>query len=188
MRAGKIDPKQGLIPFAIVVVIMSSLLFVYLYLGREPVAEAEGFRAELAEGFGSAGLWALAIIYGRSVLKMALNEGTLLERFIPVYYQELSVSASRKVLNILNRTHKHVGAFAVAILAGHAALMGTVRWNLFLEMVLALLVWQGVFGLFLVVRFPPASLRRYGYLVHAQLFSGVMIGVFAGFGHLLVGD
>jgi hypothetical protein len=56
---------------------------------------------------------------------------------------------------------------------------------MFLEMLLFLLVWQGMFGLFLVIRFPVASLKRYGYLVHAQLFSGIMIGVFAGFGHLL---
>ena len=60
------------------------------------------------------------------------------------------------------------------------------RWNYFLEMVLFLLLWQGTFGLFLVARFPTASLKHYGYLVHAQLFSGVMMGIFAAFGHLLV--
>jgi len=186
MKAGKLDSNQRLIPFAIAVAIISFLLFIYLYLGREPVAETESFRTELGEGLGSVGLYALAIIYGRSLLKIALNEGTLLQRFIPDYVYDLSVSTSRKVLNILNRTHKYVGAIAVALLSGHALLMETARWNVFLVMVLILLAWQGTFGLILVARFPPASLKQYGYLVHAQLFSGVMIGIFAAFGHLLV--
>jgi len=59
------------------------------------------------------------------------------------------------------------------------------RWNLFLELVLVLLAWQGFFGIFLLMRVPVAAMKRYSYLVHAQLFTGVMIGVFAFFGHLL---
>lgn len=186
MKEGKLDSKQRVIPFMIAVTIISFLLFIYLYIGREPIAETDSFRTELGEGLGSMGIYALATIYGRSILKMALNEGTLLQRFIPDYFLDLSISTSQKALNILNRTHKYVGAFAIALLSGHAILMGTSRWNFFLEMVLTLLVWQGIFGLFLVARFPPASLKQYGYLVHAQLFSGVMIGIFAAFGHLLV--
>lgn len=183
----KSDPKRGLVPFAIVVTILSLLLFIYLYHGRTPVPEEEeSFLAELGEGLGGAGIYALVLIYGRSVLKMILNQGTLLQRFIPDYYQDISVSASRRVLNFLNRTHKLVGAAAVGLLLGHALLMGTARWNPFLVMLLALLVWQGLFGLFLVIRFPPSSLKRYGHMVHAQLFSGVMIGIFAAFGHLLL--
>lgn len=186
MEEIKFDPKPKLIPFAIGVTILSFLLFIYLYPGREPIAETHSFRSELGEGFGTIGLYALAIIYGRSLLKIALNEGALLQRFIPEYFHGLSVSTSRKALNILNRTHKYVGATGLALLSGHAILMETARWNFFLEMVLFLLLWQGTFGLFLVARFPPASLKHYGYLVHAQLFSGVMIGIFAAFGHLLV--
>jgi hypothetical protein len=186
MKEGKLDSKQRLIPFAIAVTVISFLLFIYLYLGREPIAETNSFRTELGEVFGSMGLYALAIIYGRSLLKIALNEGTLLQRFIPDYFHDLSVSTSRKALNFLNRTHRFVGATSLALLLSHAILMGAARWNFFLEMVFILLVWQGAFGLFLVARFSPASLKQYGYLVHAQLFSGVMIGIFATFGHLLV--
>lgn len=185
---GKTDPKQGVLPFTIVVTILSALLYLYLSLGRTPLPEAEGFRKELGEWLGGAGGYALGLIYGRSLLKLAVNGGSLLQRFIPGDYQALSASLGQRLLTLLNRTHKHVGAAAVGLLLSHALLTGTARWNLFLEMLLVLLVWQGLFGLFLVVRFPPASLKRYGYLVHAQLFSGVMIGIFAGFGHLLVGD
>lgn len=92
--------------------------------------------------------------YGRSILKIALNEGPLLQRFIPVAYYDLSLSAARGFLAFLNRTHKYVGADAVAIFPVHALLMGPAQWNLFLKMVLILIAWQGIFGLFLVVRFP----------------------------------
>ena len=181
---GNYDAKQGLIPFTVVLTILSSLCFIYLYQGYQPVPESETILTELGEGLGSLGLYALACIYGRSVLKMLLNEGTLLQRFIPVYH-DLSISLSRRLLTILNRYHKHVGAVAVGLLLGHALLVSTAKWNPFLILLLVLVSWQGLFGLFLVIRFPAASLKRYGYVVHAQLFSGVMIGVFAAFGHLL---
>lgn len=188
MIPGKTDVRQGLLPFTIIVALLSLLLFTYLYLGRSPVAEAEGLLEEVAEVLGVAGGYALAVIYIRSVLKIAINEGDLLQRFIPADYQELSASLGQRALHLLNRTHRLVGAAAAGLLISHAFLVGTARWNLFLDMLLALLIWQALFGIFLVVRFPPAALRRYGYLVHAQLFSGVMIGIFAGFGHLLAGD
>lgn len=186
MHDKRINPIRGLFPFTIVVVGLSALLFLYLYLGKEPTAEVHGFRKEFAEGLGKVGLCALAIIYGRSVLKLILNEGTLLERIIPDEHVDLSRSAFHKLLAFLNHAHKHVGAAAIVIMAGHALLMGPARWNPFLIAVLCLLAWQGVFGLFLVVRFPAGTLKWYSRLAHAQFFTGVMIGVFAVFGHLLV--
>ncbi|HIJ95915.1 MAG TPA: hypothetical protein HPP94_09300 [Desulfuromonadales bacterium] len=182
---GKLDTKQGLIPFTIVLTIFSSLYFMYLYQGHQPTPESETFLKELGEGLGSLGLYVMAIIYGRSLLKILLNEGTMLQRFIPVVYQDISITMSRRLLTVLNRYHKHVGATSVGLLLGHALLVGAAKLNPFLVLLLALIAWQGLFGLFLVVRFPIASLKRYGYLVHAQLFSGVMIGVFAIFGHML---
>lgn len=186
MRNKRINATQGLVPFSIIVFGISSLLFLYLYLERVPVAETGGFRKDIAEVLGTLGLWSLGIIYGRSILKVALNEGTFLQRIIPDEYSDLSQSASQKLLSFLNRTHKYVGATAIVFITGHALLMGTVRWNLFLMSVLCLLAWQGIFGLFLVIRVPVSPLKRYGRLVHAQFFTGVMIAVFATFGHLLV--
>ncbi|NTV13470.1 MAG: hypothetical protein HGA96_06010 [Desulfobulbaceae bacterium] len=186
MALEKLAPKRGLIPFTILVLGISALLYFYLSLGRQPAAEVEDFRSEVAEGFGVVGLWALLLIYGRSLLKILLSEGPLLQRFIPEEHYDLSLSASRRLLAFLNRSHKYVGAAAVVVFVGHALLMPQSRWNPFLIMVLGLLAWQGIFGLFLVVRFPLGSLKRYGYLVHAQLFTGVMLAIFAAFGHLLV--
>jgi len=37
-----------------------------------------------------------------------------------------------------------------------------------------------------VIRIPINPLKKYGRLAHAQFFTGIMIGVFAIFGHLLV--
>ena len=186
MADRKNNPLRGLVPFAIIVTGLSGLLFFYLYLGHQPIPEAHGLKSEIAEVFGTVGLWALVVIYGRSLIKIILNDGNLMQRFIPNEYHDLSQSASRKFLTMLNRTHKYVGAVAIVVFACHAFLIGTLRWNLFLEMVLILLAWQGIFGIFLVMRIPVTSMKRYSYFVHAQLFTGVMIGVFAFFGHLLI--
>lgn len=186
MEKIRINARQGLIPFSIMVVGISSLFFLYLYLGKEPAVEVHGLRKEVAEGLGILGVWFLGIIYGRSVLKLSLIDGTFWQRIIPDGYYNTSLSASRKLLSFLNRTHKHVGATAIVFLVGHALLMSTANWNPFLISVLCLLAWQGIFGLFLVVRIPISPLRKYGRLAHAQFFTGVMIGIFAIFGHLLV--
>jgi|GEM_PF-2948204 len=186
MQNHRLHPTQGLVPFSIMVVGISTLLFFYLYLGRVPGPEIHGLRKEIAESLGTAGVWALAIIYGRSLLKLIHNEGTLMQRIIPDEHYEFSQATSRKLLTFLNKTHKHVGATTVVLIFSHALLNGTIRWNPFLTAILCLVAWQGIFGLFLVVRFPVKTLKHYGRLVHAQLFTGVMIGVFAAFGHLLI--
>ena len=185
MSDRKINPLRGPAPFAIIVIGLSGLLFLYLYFGHQTVPEAHGLKSEMAEGLGIMGLWALIVIYGRSFIKITLNDGAFMQRFIPNEYYNQSLSASRKFLAFLNRTHKYVGAVAIVVFAFHALLMEPRRWNLFLELVLVLLAWQGVFGIFLLMRVPVAAMKRYSYLVHAQLFTGVMIGVFAFFGHLL---
>ena len=59
---------------------------------------------------------------------------------------------------------------------------------LFFPAVLALVVWQGLFGLFLSWRYSPRELKKLAYLVHAQFLTGIMIGVFAYLGHLLIDD
>ena len=70
----------------------------------------------------------------------------------------------------------------------HIGLMGIPMDILFFPAVLALVVWQGLFGMFLTWRYSPRELKKFAYLVHAQLFTGIMIGLFAWFGHLLIDD
>jgi len=52
--------------------------------------------------------------------------------------------------------------------------------------VLALVIWQAIFGLFLTWRYTPVELKKFSYLVHAQFITGIALGVFTFFGHLLI--
>jgi hypothetical protein len=95
-------------------------------------------------------------------------------------------SIFQQLLGFLNRTHVYVGIATVAIILLHIALMGVPMKILFFPAVLVLVVWQGLFGMFLIWRYSPKELRKFSYLVHAQFLTGIMIGVFACFGHLLI--
>ncbi|WP_320044591.1 hypothetical protein [uncultured Desulfobacter sp.] len=174
--------------FTLAVAMVSGLGFFYLLSqpARGSSPEVHNSLKDVAEFFGGTGFYVLIVIYLRSLLKIVLGKGSLLHRFIPDDNYDHSVSIAKKVLGFLNRTHRYVGAASIIIIATHALMMGIRMWNPFLIMVLILLAWQGLFGFFLILKFTPARLKRYGYLVHAQLFSGVMIAIFAGFGHLLV--
>lgn len=56
----------------------------------------------------------------------------------------------------------------------------------FFPALLGLVIWQGVFGLFLTLRYSLAELKKFSYLVHAQFVTGIAIGIFAWFGHMLI--
>ena len=73
MTGRKVDLLRGLAPFAIIVIGLSGLLFLYLYFGQQAVPEAHGLKSEMAEGLGMMGLSALIVIYGRSIIKITLN-------------------------------------------------------------------------------------------------------------------
>lgn len=178
---------RQLVGFSLGVGIPSLLLFSYLAWTREVQPVPEDLRHQIGQGFGVAGLYAMLLLYGRSLLKLVLASEPLLARLLPGESIRLrSVSLAGKLLTLLNRTHRYLGGAAVVALTCHALLMGPARWNLFLVLVLALILWQGSFGLVLAVRAFFPGLKRFGYQVHAQLYSGVMIGIFAGLGHLLV--
>jgi len=72
----------------------------------------------------------------------------------------------------------------------HISMMGFPRHNhiLFFPALLALVIWQGLFGLFLTWRYSPNELKKFSHVVHAQFITGIAIGVFAFFGHLLIDD
>jgi hypothetical protein len=82
----------------------------------------------------------------------------------------------------------YFGISTVVVILLHVALMGIPMHILFFPAVLGLVIWQGLFGLFISWRYSPKELKKFSYLVHAQLFTGILIGVFAYFGHLLIDD
>jgi hypothetical protein len=179
---------RGILIYTAIILIASIVYFVYAYTVYPPVPERETFLGEVGEGFGEVGLWALLFIYARTLLKLVIGKGALAKRILPDYSPPATASILQQLLGLLDRTHIYVGIATVAIILLHIALMGLPMNILFFPGVLALVVWQGLFGMFLTWRYSPKELKRFSYLVHAQFLTGIMIGIFAYFGHLLIDD
>ncbi len=179
---------KGWVIFTTVVFLLSLAYFVAVYNTYAGHQEEETVFSEIGEGLGGVGLIALAIIYGRTLLKLSLGKGTFGQRLLPEFADDLTRPFLKNVLNFLNKTHLHVGVVAVALTALHAVFMGMSDQNLLLWMVLLLVAWQGLFGFFLSWRYSPRALKKVSYFVHAQFLTGIAIGIFSLFGHLLAGD
>lgn len=143
---------------------------------------------EIGESLGELGLWGLLFIYARTLFKILLGKGKIAQRILPGHTMKMEIPLFNIVLHFLDRTHVYVGIITIAVILLHISFMGIPMDILFFPAVLALIIWQGLFGLFLSWRYTMAELRKLSYLVHAQLFTGIMIGIFAFFGHLLIDD
>lgn len=174
--------------FTAAVSIISIGYYIYALFRYEPVEESETFLSEVGEGFGEIGLWLLLFIYTRTLIKLLLGKGPIAKRILPEYSPSIDSKQFNKLIYYLDSTHIYFGVSAVAIIILHIALMGIPMHILFFPAVLILVIWQGLFGAFISWRYTPKELKKISYLVHAQLFTGIMIGVFAYFGHLLIDD
>ena len=179
---------KGILIYTAIIMVASIVYFAYAYTTYPPTPERETFLSEIGEIFGEVGLWALLFIYARTLLKLVMGKGTLAKRILPDYSPPAAASIFQQLLGFLNRTHVYVGIATVAIILLHIALMGVPLKILFFPAVLALVVWQGLFGMFLTWRYSPRELKKFSHLVHAQFLTGIMIGIFAYFGHLLIND
>lgn len=168
------------------VFVLSLGYFGYVYLQAPPSVEHETFLSEIGEGFGEIGMYALLFIYLRTVLKLTMGKGPLSRRLLPDYTPPPQASLLTRLVGYLDRTHVHVGIASVAVIALHVVLMGVPLDNLFFPAIIALLIWQSAFGLFIRWRGAPGDIRKFSYAVHAQLLTGIMMGIFALFGHGLV--
>ena len=177
---------KGVLIYAAIVLFISVVYFMYAYTVYPPIPERETFLSELGEGFGEVGLWALLFIYARTLLKLLMGKGNFAKRILPDYSPPAAASIFQQLLGFLNRTHVYVGIATVAIILLHIAMMGVPMEILFFPAVLLLVVWQGLFGMFPTWRYSPKELKKLSYLVHAQFLTGIMIGMFAYFGHLLI--
>jgi len=174
--------------FAAAVFVISLGYFIYASTVYPPTPENETFLSEIGEGFGEIGLYGLLFIYGRTLLKVLLGKGAIARRLLPDYSPQLSTPLFNWLLGFLNRTHVYVGLATASVILLHIGLMGIPMKILFFPAVLALVIWQAVFGLFLSWRYTPKQLKKFSYLVHAQFATGIMIGIFAFFGHTLIDD
>lgn len=179
---------KSIVLFAGTVFLISLGYFLAIYPNRPEDTEHETFLSEIGEVFGTLGVWALGIIYGRTLLKVVFGQGGLAQRLVPEEYGVPALLPVKALLNFLNTTHVYVGIAAIAVIVLHIAMVGLHVDILFFPAILALVLWQGMFGFFLTWRFSPQDLKKASYFVHAQFLTGIMIGIFSVFGHLLLDD
>ena len=172
--------------FTVATIVISGGYYFYISFHYPPIPEHETFLSELGEGLGEIGLWLLLFIYTRTTLKLALGKGALSKRILPDYSSPIDAALFQKLIRYLDRTHIYFGIGAVAIILLHISLMGIPMHILFFPAVLILVVWQGAFGLFISWKYTSKEIKKLSYLVHAQLFTGIMMGVFAYLGHVYI--
>ena len=177
---------KKIVIFTIIVVIVSTGYFIYAQSAYPPTPERETFLTELGESIGEVSLWLLVFIYFRTALKLFLGKGAIAKRLLPEYTAPIDASLFKKAMFFLDRTHVYFGVASVAIILLHIVLMGMPLTNLFFFAVVVLVAWQAFFGMFISWRHTPKELRKASYLVHAQLFTGIMLGIFAFMGHVFV--
>ncbi len=177
---------KRLLMYTGVILIASVAYTIYAFNTLPAAVERETFLSELGEGFGEVAMYALGFIYLRTLLKLLMGKGPLSKRLLPSYTPPPQANMLKKFIVFLDRTHVHVGIASVAIIVIHTVLMGDPMRNLFFPAILILVAWQTVFGLFLRWRTAPRDLKKVSFSVHAQLVTGVMMGIFAYFGHVLV--
>ena len=181
---------RNILIYALVISLVSLAYFIYAYSVYPIPEERETFLTEIGEGFGKAGFALLAFIYFRTLLKLLLGQGKLAQRLLPDYTSPIDSSHLNRLLTWMNRSHIYFGIAAIAVILLHISLMGFSRYShiLFFPALLVLIIWQGLFGLFLTWRYTPGEMKKFSHLVHAQFVTGIAIGVFAIFGHILIDD
>lgn len=177
---------KKLVIYSSIVLTLSVVYYVYAITKLAPSPEQETFLSELGEGIGEIAMWVFVFIYCRTLLKLTLGKGPIARRLLPNYKAPKAGSYVQKIVVSLDRSHVYFGIAALALALIHIALMGLHVEIIFFPLVLALVMWQGLFGMFISWRGAPRDIKKWSYAVHAQLFTGVAIGVFAFFGHTLI--
>jgi hypothetical protein len=144
----------------------------------------------IGKNLGSLGFIALALVYARSVLKIAIRQDSFWKRLQPLGIDEYFdvKKFSTKLFIVLNRTHAYLGVLAIVLIFLHCYLTGSYKDNLLLQIVLVLMALEGILGFMMKFRYSSVELKKKSYLIHRQFVIGMMILVFAAFGHLILGD
>lgn len=170
------------------VLLFSVAYSTYVLFAQPPSPEQETLLSEIGEGIGELAMWAFVIIYARTLIKIFMGKGGISRRLLPNYVAPQSASKLQKLIVQMDRSHIYVGVAALALALIHIAFMGLHAEIILFPLVLALVIWQGVFGMFLSWKGSPRNLKKWSYSVHAQLITGVGIGIFSLFAHMLIGD
>jgi hypothetical protein len=189
-RQNGIGKNLSLIIFAGMVLLCAAAYFLYVYLQGQGYATGDDRSIrDLGEWLGLSGLSTLVIVYARTAFKLLVRKDSFWKRLEPfnIDYAKIK-TASGKILYYLNKSHPYFGVSAIALVYLHCFFISRFYNLLPLRLVLALLAWQGIWGLVLKTRIAPAFLKKRGHLFHSQLITGALILLFAGLGHFLLGE
>jgi hypothetical protein len=184
-RTGK---NLSLIVFTGMVLLCAAAYMLYVYLqGQGYAAGNDRFLEDFGEWLGPAGLSVLVLVYARTAFKLLVRKDSFWKRLEPfnIDYARIK-TVSGKILFYLNKSHPYFGVSAIALVYLHCYFISRFYNLLPLRLVLALLAWQGVWGLVLKTRIAPAFLKKRGHLFHSQLITGALILLFAVLGHFML--
>jgi len=175
--------RNRLLLFFAAVLLLGAVIF-FSFFPQEPGDDVD--RA-LGEALGPIGFSLLVFVYARTAFKLLVRRDSFWKRLEPfnIDYGRIK-TLSGKILFYLNKSHPYFGVAAIAVIYFHCYFISRFYNLLPLRIVLALLAWQGVWGLVLKTRMAPAFLKRKGHLFHSQLITGLLILIFAGLGHFLL--
>jgi hypothetical protein len=179
--------KTIIISLVVLIVFGLSLVYFYFVYSSGGLNIPDNSFSDLGDAIGVIGLISLIWVYSRTLLKITVQKGTLSKRLEPLELRGIKVeSFMKKTLRVSNVFHPYLGGIAVIAILFHCFLTSSFMNNWLLRAALILIVWQGFFGLLLKFRFVPVFLRKNSYLVHAQFFTGILLLILAGLGHLLL--
>ena len=130
----------------LVVIILS---LIYVFYGKAAV-HREDVESDFGEFFGTLGFIFLAIAYGRTMVKFAVDEGGLFERGKPLDTDGKIKKVYDIIMKVMNKSHPYIGGAAIISLFLHGYLTSNFLNNLLLRMVLVVMVWQGFLGLLIL--------------------------------------
>jgi hypothetical protein len=143
-----------------------------------------GTLAGMGRWLGWTGLTLLGVTYGRTGLRHLLRAQAPWRRLAALALDPAQGRArAAQLLSLLNRSHPYIGAASVSLIYFHCYAISNFSKFLPLRVVLALLAWQAFLGLVLKAPWTPGLIKRKALLLHAQLITGAMLLLFAGFGH-----
>jgi hypothetical protein len=188
-RESRLSKNLPLVAFTGTVLLCAAAYILYVYLqGQGDAVGDDRFVRHFGRQLGPAGLSLLALVYARTAFKLLVRRDSFWKRLEPFNIDYAAIkTASGKILYYLNKSHPYFGVAAIALVYFHCYFISDFYNLVPLRLVLALLAWQGIWGLVLKTRVAPAFLKKRVHLFHSQLITGALILVFAVLGHYLLG-
>ncbi len=143
---------HSILTFIVIILSLS-----YFFYGKAEV-HREDVESDFGEFFGTLGFICLAIAYGRTMVKLAVNEGGLFERVTPLDSDGKIKKVYDFFMKVMNKTHPYIGGAAIISLFLHGYLTSNFLNNLLLRMVLVVMAWQGLLGLLIMIKLIPGKI------------------------------